>query len=50
MDSAGCGNSINHSVTMVGYSDKGTTPYWVIKNSWGTGWGWNGYMKLEKTM
>lgn len=49
MSASGCGTGINHSVTMVGYSDvDGSTPYWVIKNSWGPGWGWGGYMKIEK--
>lgn len=44
-----CGNDINHGVTAVGY---GTAPdgtdYWVIKNSWGTGWGENGYVRMER--
>jgi C1A family cysteine protease len=47
MDSKGCGTDLDHSVTLVGFSDE-SSPYWVIKNSWGTGWGWNGYMKIEK--
>jgi C1A family cysteine protease len=48
MDAKNCGTDLDHSVTMVGFSDEESTPYWVIKNSWGTGWGWNGFMKLEK--
>jgi C1A family cysteine protease len=34
----------NHSVAIVGYDDAGG--YWWVRNSWGTGWGANGYFKL----
>uniref|UniRef100_A0A0E0EQK4 Peptidase C1A papain C-terminal domain-containing protein n=1 Tax=Oryza meridionalis TaxID=40149 RepID=A0A0E0EQK4_9ORYZ len=38
---------LNHEVTVVGYGvDDGD--YWLIKNSWGTGWGEQGYMRLQK--
>jgi hypothetical protein len=37
-------NMINHAIVMVGYNDTGG--YWVIKNSWGTGWGDAGYAKI----
>ena len=33
---------INHAVTLIGWDD--TKQAWLIKNSWGTGWGENGYM------
>jgi len=40
----------NHAVVLVGYNDTGTvsTSYWIIKNSWGTGYGisGSGYFKL----
>jgi fibronectin-binding autotransporter adhesin len=39
-------NSDNHSVSLVGYYDDATCPtggYWVIKNSWGTSDGENGF-------
>ena len=34
-------NDIDHAVTIVGWYE----PYhsWIIKNSWGTGWGYGGY-------
>lgn len=51
MSSNACGTSIDHSVTMVGFDDvSGKSPYWTIKNSWGTGWGLNGYMNILKDM
>jgi putative hemolysin len=31
------GTSTNHAVVLVGYNDAGS--YWIVKNSWGTGWG-----------
>lgn len=39
-----CSNDIDHAVTIVGY----TKDAWIIKNSWGSGWGVNGYLYLER--
>lgn len=33
-----------HAVTIVGYND--AEGYWLIKNSWGTGWGESGYFRI----
>jgi len=37
---------VNHGVIIVGYNDAGS--YWIVKNSWGSGWGpdGNGYFKV----
>nr|QNO45550.1 hypothetical protein CJAOPEPI_00003 [Methanosarcinales archaeon ANME-2c ERB4] len=35
----------NHAVVLVGYNDTGG--YWIVKNSWGAGWGENGYAKVS---
>jgi C1A family cysteine protease len=32
-----------HAVKIVGWGQQGSTPYWIVANSWGTGWGLNGY-------
>lgn len=38
---------MNHAVTIVGYSNDGeTTPYWIVRNSWGADWGEKGYIRI----
>ena len=38
----------NHSVLAVGWGTLNGLDYWLIRNSWGTGWGENGYMKVKR--
>ena len=38
----------SHSVNLVGFSD-GSTPYYWLKNSWGSTWGQKGYMQIAIT-
>jgi hypothetical protein len=41
-------SDINHAVALVGWDDNlGTSGVWILRNSWGTGWGENGYMYIE---
>jgi cathepsin L len=38
-------SGIDHAITIVGWDDNKQA--WLIKNSWGTGWGLNGYMWIK---
>jgi len=50
MTSASCSSSprkMDHAVQLVGYNLDAPTPYWIVRNSWATGWGEDGFIFLE---
>ena len=45
-----CGTTIDHAVQLVGYGtdDASGKDYWLVRNSWGEGWGESGYIRVER--
>jgi C1A family cysteine protease len=43
-----CGTELSHVVTVVGYGKEGRSEYWVIKNSWGSSWGEQGFGRIKR--
>jgi len=40
-------NQLDHCVQLVGYNTTTTTPYWIVRNSWNSDWGIDGYIWLQ---
>ncbi|EGR31705.1 hypothetical protein IMG5_103490, partial [Ichthyophthirius multifiliis] len=41
----GCGYQLDHCVVVVGY----TSNAWIVRNSWGSSWGEDGYIRIART-
>merc|ERR1711988_532600 len=49
MTSSSCSSSsyqLDHAIQLVGYNADASTPYWIVRNSWDTTWGEDGYIYL----
>jgi C1A family cysteine protease len=47
-DKACTASAIDHAVLVVGFGDQGNKPYWKVKNSWGTNFGEDGYIRIVR--
>jgi len=48
LDDPHCSNNTDHAVLMVGFGEERGIPYYIIKNSWSTNWGDNGFVKIRR--
>jgi C1A family cysteine protease len=50
MTSTSCSSSprkMDHAVQLVGYNADADVPYWIVRNSWNTSWGNDGFIYLK---
>lgn len=44
-----CGTEVNHVVALEGYgTDENGNDYWLVRNSWSTTWGEEGYIRVKR--
>eukprot|EP01017_Pseudomicrothorax_dubius_P042232 TRINITY_DN6868_c0_g1_i3.p1 TRINITY_DN6868_c0_g1~~TRINITY_DN6868_c0_g1_i3.p1 ORF type:complete len:360 (+),score=60.56 TRINITY_DN6868_c0_g1_i3:43-1122(+) len=48
IDSRDCGTELSQDGLAVGYDAEGRQKYYIVKNSWGTDWGEQGYVRIAR--
>jgi len=43
-----CSFVVDHAVQLVGYGVEDSKMYWIVRNSWGSGWGESGFIRIER--
>jgi len=48
--SSDCGTDVDHAIQLVGYGTDATSKldYYLVRNSWGAGWGEDGYIRVAR--
>jgi KDEL-tailed cysteine endopeptidase len=47
LNTSTCGTQLDHAVTAVGYGEEGDVNFFTVRNSWGAGWGEDGYIRMS---